>query len=77
MLRKCLQEYVFGTFVVPLWESADYWPLLKPGGEWHPFIVDSLILEHGKRWLKRGRYPFSLLGSEGFTGRLIAFRIAS
>ena len=74
----CTYNYAAAMVVKgALWESANCWPLLSPGGEWHPFMGDSLIFAHGKRGWNRGGYPFSLLGSDGVPGCQMAFRIAS
>lgn len=77
VILKCQTEHLVGTLVVPYWVSAEYWPLLKPGGRWHRFITELEVFETARQWLKQGRCPFSLLGSEKFGGAIIAFRIAS
>ena len=76
-LAKLTTEHVLGTMVVPYWPSADNWPLLKQGEKWESYVVDLEIFENGKSWLHQGRGPMSLLGSEIFTGAMVAFRINS
>ena len=77
VLHKCQTELVLGTLVVPYWVSAEYWPLLKPGGQWQHFIADMEVFPNASHWLKLGLCTFSPLGSEKFTGDMIAFRIIS
>ena len=63
-----------GTLIFPLWESADFWPLLKPGGEWWDKVSQVKIFRPGQAWVKQGRCPFTLIGSGRFKSDIVACR---
>ncbi|CAH3127943.1 unnamed protein product [Porites lobata] len=61
-----------GTLVVPLWPSAHFWPLITH--KYSSYLVAHSI-HIGNEVLTRGRNLNSLLGSDLFTGNIIAFRL--
>lgn len=61
-----------GTFVVPYWPSASFWPLLI--SRFSPYIQDYIVFV-GNSALRQGNNRKSLLGSNAWTGYLIAFRL--
>ena len=69
---------VLGTLVIPLWESASYWPLLcSENGQFCYFVKDFLIFDNPEEVLQPGPCPFALLGSRNFRGNLIALKVCS
>jgi hypothetical protein len=40
-MQKCQAG---GTVVVPWWEKADWWPLLRQGGGWSSFVREAKCL---------------------------------
>ena len=77
VISKVREEVVEGTMIVPYWPSASFWPLLKKGDIWEPFVQDSMIFENGKWFIQQGSCAFSLLGSMKFTGAIMALKIKS
>ena len=67
---KC--QHAAGTLVVPLWPSAHFWSLIM--NKYNNYLVAHSI-HVGKEVLTRGRNPNSLLGSDHFTGYIIALRV--
>ena len=63
---KC--QHAAGTLVVPLWPSAHFWPLIM--NKYNNYLV-----AHREEVLTRGRNPNLLLGSDHFTGYIIALRV--
>ena len=61
-----------GTFVLPYWPSAPFWPLLI--SLFSAYILDYVVFV-GNSALKHGNNRMSLLGSQTWTGYLLAFRI--
>ena len=65
-----------GTLVVPYWESAPYWPMLrKKTGAFRKFVIDYEVFIDTSNVLELGDYRRSLLGSSRFTSPIIAFNI--
>lgn len=60
------------TVVVPLWPSANYWPLVV--SKYQRFIIDYKTF-NGKHVLQHGRNENALLGSKRFRGEVIAIRL--
>ena len=68
---KC--QHAAGTLVVPLRPSAHFWPLIMNKCKNNYFVAEGIHV--GKEVLTRGRNPNSLLGSDHFTGYIIALRV--
>ena len=69
---------ITGVLVVPLWESATFWPLLcKTKGRFYYFVKDFLIFDDLDSLIVPGHCPLNLVGSENFRGALIAMQILS
>jgi hypothetical protein len=76
VIGRCL-EHLFrckakGVLIVPLWESAFYWPLLQ--GFFYQFIVDYLRVK-GTVVLESGLNANSLLGSNLFISDVLSILI--
>ena len=73
VVGRCLQHLVkcraSGVLVVPVWQSAYFWPLLCD--VFSQFVRDSLIVS-GKTVLRLGHNPNSLLGSPDFKSNMAA-----
>ena len=62
-----------GSIIVPLWESAPFWPLLFDGaGSYREFVRGAKVYYNTKRILELGDYRKSLLGSDRFTSPMMA-----
>ncbi|KAK2564547.1 hypothetical protein P5673_011997 [Acropora cervicornis] len=62
---------------IPYWPSAYYWPLLvERGGVFKSFVADCLYVENGTDVFLHGGNKSSLFGSENFSGRAFALKIA-
>ena len=72
VLHYLKSQQAVGTLVVPLWPSAHFWPLITH--KYSSYVVAHSI-HIGKEVLTRGRNPNSLLGSDLFTGNIIAVRL--
>ena len=65
-----------GTLVVPFWESAAFWPMLrKRSGVFKKFVRDYETFPDTSGVLELGDFRRSLLGSARFQSPIIAFRI--
>ena len=60
------------TIVVPFWPSSSFWPLLT--SEYSHFVKGRLEM-YGVEALTLGRNFNSFLGSERFTGKVVALRM--
>ena len=72
VLHYLKSQQAVGTLVVPLWPSAHFWPLITL--KYSSYLVAHSI-HIGKEVLTHGRNPNSLLGSDLFTGNVIALRL--
>ena len=72
VLHYLKSQRAVGTLVVPLWPSAHFWPLITH--KYSSYLVAHSI-HIGNEVLTRGRNLNSLLGSDLFTGNIIAFRL--
>ena len=62
-----------GSIIVPLWESAPFWPLLRDGGgSYRDFVQGAKVYYDTRRILALGDYRKSLLGSDRFTAPIMA-----
>ena len=62
-----------GSLIVPLWESAPFWPLLRNGADtYREFVQGAKVYYDTGRILKLGDYRKSLLGSDRFTAPIMA-----
>lgn len=65
-----------GTLVVPYWESAPYWPMLrKKNGDFRNFVVDYEVFVDTRGILELGDFKRSLLGSSRFKSSIIALHL--
>ena len=72
VLHYLKSQQAVGTLVVPLWPSAHFWPLITLKDSSY-LVAHSIYI--GKEVLTHGRNPNSLLGSDLFTGNIIALRL--
>ena len=72
VLHYLKSQQAVGALVIPLWPSAHFWPLITH--KYSSYLVDHSI-HFGKEVLTPGRNPNSLLGSDLFTGNIVAFRL--
>ena len=72
VLHYLKSRQAVGTLVVPYWPSAHFWPLITHK---HSSYLVAHSIHIGKEVLAHGRNPNSLLGSDIFTGNVIAFRL--
>ena len=72
VLHYLKSQQAVGTLAVPLWPSAHFWPLITH--KYSSYLVAHSI-HIGNEVLTRGRNLNSLLGSDLFTGNIIAFRL--
>ena len=63
-----------GTLIVPWWESAPYWPMLRNKYGFRRFVTETKLFRHTIDILELGDYKKSLLGSPRFTSPLIAVK---
>ena len=65
-----------GTLVVPMWESAHFWPLLytRTNG-WAPFVLDWLALPLSEQFIQKGRSGSALFKGKFPNTDVIAVRI--
>ena len=62
-----------GALVVPYWESAPYWPMLrKKNGSFRNFVADYAVFPDTRGILELGDFKRSLLGSSRFKSPIIA-----
>ena len=70
--RACGAE---GTLVVPYWESAAYWPLLRKGcNEYRHFVMAAKNFNCVEGILELGDYKNALLGSTRFNSPIVAIK---
>ena len=73
VIGRCLEHLVRcrakGVLVVPLWQSAFFWPLLSE--VYFQFIVDTLTVK-GRSVLCWGHNKNSLLGSPQFESNVLS-----
>ncbi len=68
--RDCRAE---GSLIVPLWESAPFWPLLRGGTDrYRDFVQGATVYHNTGEILELGDYQKSLLGSDRFTAPIMA-----
>ena len=67
--RLCRSQ---GVLVVPLWTSANFWPVLA--GEYRPYVEDFLQVK-GLSVLNQGRNTKCIFGSESFQGDMLALKL--
>ena len=72
VLRYLKSQQAVGTLVVPLQPSSHFWPLIAHQNSCY-FVA--LTIHIGNEVLTHGRNFNSLLGSDLFTGNIIAFRL--
>ena len=72
VLHYLKSQQAVGTLVVPLWPLAHFWPLITH--KYSSYLVAHSI-HIGDEVLTRRRNLNSLLGSDLFTGNIIAFRL--
>ena len=64
-----------GTLIVPLWESAPFWPMLRGmDGGFKRFVIDFEVFTDPENLLELGDFRKSLLGSPRFKSPIIAIR---
>ncbi len=62
-----------GSIIVPLWESAPFWPLLRCGADcYREFVQGATVYHNVGDILELGDYQKSLLGSDQFTAPIMA-----
>ena len=71
-LHYLFHQKTNATVVIPLWQSANYWPLIT--STFTQYIAGSQTFK-GKDVLAHGRNTNSLLGSDRFQGDIIALRM--
>ena len=65
-----------GTLVVPLWESAPFWPLVRRGANgWAPFVSDCVALPLSEQLIQQGRSGSTLFNGKFPNTEVIALRI--
>ena len=65
-----------GTLVVPMWESAPFWPLLYTcANGWVPFVLDWLALPLSEQLIQQGRSGSALFKGKFPNTEVIAVRI--
>ena len=72
VLHYLKSQQAVGTLVVLLWPSSHFWPLIAH--KYNRYLVAHNI-HIGNEVLTHGRNFNSLLGSDLFTGNIIAFRL--
>ena len=77
VVKKIQREKIHGVLVVPFWPSSEFWPFLIKDGSFGDFIKDPEIFRDGKRFVQAGQSNMGLLGSDGFSGALLAMNIRS
>ena len=64
-----------GAIIVPYWESAPYWPLLRKNTEeFRKYVINFKVFHDTKGILEIGDYRKSLLGSSRFTSPILAIK---
>ena len=64
-----------GALIVPLWQSAPYWPILQKGrNNYREFVVETKTFYNTDGILEIGDYRKSLLGSPKFKSPLLAIK---
>ncbi len=59
-----------GTLVVPWWEKAAWWPLLRKGEGWASFVSEAKRLGHSVAFVSGKRVQTILRPRGGFAGAL-------
>ena len=72
VLHFLKSQQAVGTLVVPLWPSSHFWPLIAH--KYSRYLV-ALTIPIVNEVLTHGKKINSLLGSDLFTGSIIAFRL--
>jgi len=72
-MRDCM---AVGTLIVPMWKSAQFWPLLcNDGVHLNPFVREWLFLPRRSDLFVAGRAKNTLFGNKVLKSRCLALRI--
>jgi hypothetical protein len=76
VLRHAERCSAQGTLVVPLWESAPFWPLLYTGANgWASFVSGYVPLPLSEQLIQQGRSGSALFNGKFPNTEVIALRI--
>ena len=76
VLRHAERCRAQGTLVVPWWESAPFWSLLRTGANgWAPFVADWVALPLSEQLIQQGRSGSALFKGKFPNTDVIALRI--
>ena len=74
-IQKIKAEEASATFVIPVWESATYWPdLIRKDGSFKSFIVDNILLP-SRNIIVKGNGNNGIFGREQLSFKMIALKI--
>ena len=65
-----------GSLIVPMWKSAQFWPLLcSDGVHLNSFVKDCLFIPNRPDLFVKGRAQSTLFGTKALKSRCLAIRI--
>lgn len=74
-IQKIKAEEASATLVIPVWESATYWPdLIRKDGSFRSFIVDNILLP-SRNIIVKGNGNNGIFGREQLSFKMIALKI--
>ena len=75
VINKCVQDRAQGTLLIPLWKSADFWPLLKNGADWAGFVLETRVFGFHEAIQNLGIPTLSWTKLGGTNTKILALRI--
>lgn len=75
VIRKMTVDRARGVIVIPLWESAVFWPMLCPNGIFIRQVVDYIDLPTEKTYYVKSKTNRGLFGTQNLHFRMLALKV--
>jgi hypothetical protein len=75
VIRKMQSDKANGVLVVPLWESANFWPLLNQGNRFISNVIDWIDLPTNKESYISCKNGKGIFGNGNLKFRMLALRV--